>query len=132
MYSEQTNKRELKVLRQRIERREEIIDAYKTIFKITIVIAVILMAISGFTTANLAVRKAEARFRDNFKVYETYTVKYGDTLWSIAKKNAGNTDIIKYIDDIKRSNNLYDDQIKSGDILLLYHFDPEVEQLMNN
>jgi LysM repeat protein len=38
--------------------------------------------------------------------YKTITIKPGDTLWSIAEKNAGNIDIREYIYNVKKINNM--------------------------
>ncbi len=42
------------------------------------------------------------------------TVKSGDTLWSIAKKYRGSTEIRKYIYKIKKINNMDDCKIYKG------------------
>jgi len=51
--------------------------------------------------------------------YKTVMVKYGDTLWDIAKTNANNSDIRKYIFKIKKLNCLSDSNIYPGITLKL-------------
>ncbi len=47
------------------------------------------------------------------------TVRPGDTLWDIAQQNAGNTDIRKYVYDLKKVNQLEDATIYAGQKLYL-------------
>ncbi|HHW30520.1 MAG TPA: LysM peptidoglycan-binding domain-containing protein [Clostridiaceae bacterium] len=49
--------------------------------------------------------------------YITVKIQKGDTLWSIAEKYGGNSDIRKYIFEIKKANNLLNSQIYEGDEL---------------
>lgn len=51
--------------------------------------------------------------------YRTVTVIPGDTLWDIAKANAGNKDIRKYVYDIKKINQLDNATIYVGQTLYL-------------
>ena len=54
------------------------------------------------------------------KVYYTYTVGYGDTLWSIAREIYGDSCDIRYkIDDIERENGIMDSTIYPGMQLLV-------------
>ncbi|MCX8130668.1 MAG: LysM peptidoglycan-binding domain-containing protein [Clostridia bacterium] len=46
--------------------------------------------------------------------YKTIIVRQGDTLWDIANKNNKESDIRKYIYEIKKVNNLNDGNIISG------------------
>jgi len=56
---------------------------------------------------------------DDQKVKETVTVGRGDTLWSIAEKYGEDSDIRKYIFEIKELNNIKGNIIFEGDELLL-------------
>lgn len=49
--------------------------------------------------------------------YIAVKIQKGDTLWSIAEKYGGNSDIRKYIFEIKKANNLLNSQIYEGDEL---------------
>jgi hypothetical protein len=51
--------------------------------------------------------------------YKTVRVHRGDTLWSIAEKYSDNSDIRKYIFEIKKVNNLPNSQIFEGDELIV-------------
>jgi LysM repeat protein len=46
--------------------------------------------------------------------YKTITVKQGDTLWNIAKKNNTNKDIRRFVYEIKKVNNMNTSEILSG------------------
>lgn len=49
--------------------------------------------------------------------YETIRIHRGDTLWSIAERYGGDSDIRKYIYEVKKINNLLTSQIVEGDQL---------------
>ena len=49
--------------------------------------------------------------------YKKVQVHRGDTLWSIAEKYGGNSDIRRYIFEVKKVNNLLTSQIYEGDEL---------------
>lgn len=51
--------------------------------------------------------------------YKTVTVRQGDTLWDIAGKYCGKTEIRKYIYQIKKLNNMDDATIYAGQKLSL-------------
>jgi LysM repeat protein len=51
--------------------------------------------------------------------YRTVTVMPGDTLWDIAQENTDNTDIRKYIYEIKKVNQLENATIYAGQKLYL-------------
>ena len=55
------------------------------------------------------------------KVY----VEYGDTLWTIAKENLSPEykDENELIDEIKKINHLYTDEIYAGDVILVPYFE---------
>lgn len=72
----------------------------------------ILIFISVMAFANSAYGYQKARFKE-------ISVKPGDTLWSIASKYSDNSDIRKYIFDIKRINNMKSSNIYTGAVLLI-------------
>jgi len=51
--------------------------------------------------------------------YQVFRVKEGDTLWEIASLYSQNSDIRKYIYDVKKLNKLSGDTIYAGQVLLL-------------
>lgn len=57
--------------------------------------------------------------------YKVVEIKYGDTLWSIAKENMnpGFHDINEYINEIKECNQLHSDQINRGCSLLIPYYE---------
>lgn len=53
----------------------------------------------------------------NTPEYKTVVVKTGDTLWDIAKTHSPNTDVRKYIYNVRKINKLEDNTIYTGTIL---------------
>jgi len=51
--------------------------------------------------------------------YKSMVVKSGDSLWSIASNNNGNKDIRTIIREIKKINNISQNTINIGDILMV-------------
>ncbi|MCR4787945.1 MAG: LysM peptidoglycan-binding domain-containing protein [Lachnospiraceae bacterium] len=57
-----------------------------------------------------------------YKYYKNVTVTKDDTLWGYAKQYAPDGDYEKYIREVKRTNNLQDDNIQvSSNIILPYY-----------
>lgn len=86
---------------------------YRVCFIILIVIMVILvLAVSNKST-----------FKDNSNYsIESYTVKYGDSLWSIGKDSIGeHADIREWIYSVKDLNNITS-EIHPGDEILIYTY----------
>jgi hypothetical protein len=62
---------------------------------------------------------AAANGADSEDAYETVTIRRGDTLWDLAEKYCGNSDIRRYIEKIKAVNGMEDSTIYEGDIIKL-------------
>ena len=56
-------------------------------------------------------------------IYKVITVERGDTLWDIAETWSGSTDddIRTYIDNICEMNHIHGDNLKEGQLLLIYY-----------
>lgn len=57
--------------------------------------------------------------KNDSESYRILTVSRGDTLWDIAREYRENTDIRKYIYEIRKLNNLSSSDIYEGDLLKL-------------
>jgi len=69
------------------------------------------------------------------KCYTSIEIRYGDTLWGIAKRYMGDEydSITDYIDEIRRINNLTGDHITAGNWLIVsYYVDPISQYLVQN
>lgn len=86
-------------------------------FKFTLFLIFFTIIIFNFFTFTF--NRALADYKDN--EYTIYTVKRGDTLWSIAKENIDNsTDIREYIYNITQLNTIKKDAvIQPGQEILL-------------
>ena len=106
-----------------------------TIVVITIIVSII--AISAFITNKIVTYKQNNTMLDFGRTRHctTYTVKYGDTLWDIAKDmcsiNPEYPDVRVYISEVQEINGIYD--IKAGDIISLpyYEFSNNDEHTVN-
>ncbi|MFQ9933887.1 MAG: LysM peptidoglycan-binding domain-containing protein [Lachnospiraceae bacterium] len=58
------------------------------------------------------------------KYYKSILIQSGDTLWNIAEEyyDKDNTTIIEYIDELKQINGISDENIKSGNYLVISYY----------
>ena len=93
-----------------------------------IAIPVIIAVVTIIATTFITNRYNENRIHDygRTKLYASYTVQSGDTLWSISADMAETMPeyptIKVYLKDLKNSNNMYTDKIYEGDVLQLPYF----------
>lgn len=88
--------------------------------------AVIVTFIFGAVGVHADTRSTGGRSTDEREdefVYQVITVECGDTLWDIADTWAGSTgdDIRTYMDNICEMNRIQEDDLKEGQLLLIYH-----------
>lgn len=60
---------------------------------------------------------ADISYGTKQKEYKLIEIKYGDTLWDIADRYRGNTEIRKFLYEIKKVNSLDTSEIYTGDTL---------------
>jgi hypothetical protein len=110
-------------------------------YAIIISCAVLLVTItaSSFVTIAITNYKNSHSIWDlnRDKMYVEYTVRYGDTLWSIAEDmmtvNPEYRDIRDYVWEVRQTNNLYGD-IKAGQTIMLPYYtvtDPDKVDIYN-
>lgn len=93
---------------------------YITIFS-TVLLLSILILLSVFIISN----KADAQGnKSRIKLVKTIEIQEGDTLWNIASqyKSDEYSDIRVYINEIKKSNNIYSDEIYSGNYIIVPYY----------
>jgi uncharacterized membrane protein len=54
---------------------------------------------------------------DSHSEFEMITVKRGDTLWDLAEERSNGTDIRRYIEKVKKMNDMTDSSVYEGDTL---------------
>jgi len=92
---------------------------YITIFS-TIFLSLLIL-LSVFVITN----KADAQGNNKrIKLVKTIEIQEGDTLWNIASKYKSDEyrDIRVYINEIKKSNNIYSDEIHSGSYIIVPYY----------
>ena len=94
-------------------------------------IIMVCLVVMVFATTVLAItQRASADTPDTRKkTCTSYEIQPGDTLWSIAETYYTEEcqDFRTYIDEIKRTNNMYDDKLISGNHLIVPYYKACVE-----
>ena len=89
-------------------------------------IIMVCLVVMIFATTVLAItqRAAADTPKTRQKTCTSVEVQPGDTLWSIAETYYTDEciDLRTYIDEIKRTNNMYDDKIVSGNYLIVPYY----------
>ncbi|WP_157739398.1 LysM peptidoglycan-binding domain-containing protein [Paenibacillus physcomitrellae] len=89
--------------------------ARKSLIRSLIVVAVLILSLTGFISAFAA-----SVSPGDEPVYDTVIVMPGDTLWNIALANKpSGMDTRKYVHMLTSLNHLHDSSIQAGDILNL-------------
>jgi len=114
--------------RKKLTKAQKFWRAWGETIKAVAIIAIIVTSVV-ITTIKICNFKNNNRMRDygRDKVFTTYTVKHGDTVWSISRDmcilNPEYPNTGKYAAEIMNSNHLnYNGDIKSGDMLILPYF----------
>ena len=130
MTSEQTfanrhsNEKEIS-MRKSINKKSFLYLHQNTIKAIFIIIAIILTTIILIGHLSLFSKASELDNDDNVcKLYKSYEIKEGDSLWSIAKDNC-NFDyqsMNDYLDEVVECNKLLDDKLQPGNFLIIPYY----------
>ena len=88
--------------------------------------AVLVIALIIVIAGN-SVASAQSSTPEKTKMYMSIDIKDGDTLWDIAKEYTFGTDVTveEYIDEICRINEINQDQICSGDYIVVSYYSAE-------
>ena len=84
-----------------------------------------------FGTIAASARDDSALLKNGETIYHEIVVQRGDTLWDIAKEWHGSTedDIRTYMYHVAQMNHLRGDQVKEGQLLLIYCGEKDAEKL---
>jgi len=89
-----------------------------------LVMTFLIVLVFASTVLAITQRASADTIETRRKTCTSVEVQPGDTLWSIAESYYTEecVDICAYIDEIKKTNNLYDDKIVSGNYLIVPYY----------
>lgn len=94
-------------------------------------VGIIVMVSSIVVFTGLSTSASEKEVPGNlYKYYTQVSVEAGDSLWSIAEKfcDSRYVSTLDYIDEVKRMNNISDDNIYAGTKLTVYYYSGEYKE----
>ena len=105
-----------------LNRREEVVRHQKRVIGITLIFIISIGIILG--TSIIAFADSKNKLPEQEKYYTSIQVQPGDTLWNIAKEYTLVTDITieEYINEICEINQINQDQICSGDYIVVSYY----------
>lgn len=114
---------ERRIRNNRIRRRRELRRRFFTLILTLILSAGVSITFFGFRT------KAQSSNEEiQYKYYKSIIIESGDTLWDLAKEY-GSPEYYdsrqEYIDEVMRMNNLADEQITTGQYIIIPYFSSE-------
>lgn len=97
------------------------------LFALLTTIFVLLCMLIGSSMASSGQSKAAQN--DSYKYYTSIEIERGDTLWNIAEEymTPEYGSVQEYVDEIKAVNDLGDDEIHSGQYLMIPYFSSEMK-----
>lgn len=101
-------------------------------FKRNLMLMLFSVAFIAGLVLTVNVMKSNAQQRDadyTYKYFTSIIVEYGDTLYSLAEEytQGYDTDLEKYIDEVKHINHLENDEIRSGQYLVVPYYSQELK-----
>lgn len=111
-----------KEVNEQLNRRAQIVRRERRILALVAILAILLgTGINAFASSNDSA--------EYHKYYTSIQVENGDTLWSIADQYMTGCDMDKqsYIDEVCQLNHLSDDQIHSGDYLIVAYYSTDMQ-----
>lgn len=94
-------------------------------FLLSVSAVAVLVLILLFSSKNITNANENGNNIAKTKYYKTIEVNVGDSLWSIASENKSGEyrTINDYINEVKSINNLGDDEINSGEKLIIPYYE---------
>lgn len=94
-------------------------------FLLSVSAVAVLVLVLLFSNKNITNANENGNNIAKTKYYKTIEVNVGDSLWSIASENKSGEyrTINDYIDEVKNINNLGEDEINSGEKLIIPYFE---------
>ncbi len=117
--------------KERNEKRKKQVRTQRTILGAVIILLVVLLSIifgSRFAYAENQQQNIKAQ-----KYFKSITIASGDTLESIADQyiNSEYRSTKQYVNEVKQMNHMLDDEIKTGDSLVIPYYGYVLEVSMN-
>lgn len=111
------DQRELNRYRKRLHRQIEIRRKVSFFF-----LSIFIIILFTFGLTNITTHANEEISNITYKYFKYYEIQKGDTLWELAKENIDYNyykDIPSYIDEIVEINNISDDSIIAGQVIVV-------------
>lgn len=95
--------------------------------RIALLAATFVLLIAGFSYHTITSKAASEVGDVSYKYFTSIEVVYGDSLWSIAEKYAGEeyASINDYIKEVMKINHLKEDTLSAGQYLIVPYFTKE-------
>lgn len=115
--------RDARVLANRLRRQKQVRRNIIILIVCTVMIITFLISLISFST-----QANDLEHASSYKYYKSIEISKGDTLWSIAKEHFDPEhykDANEYINEVKRMNGLFSDEIQSGSHLIVPYYSSE-------
>ena len=102
--------------------------------KRAIILSFLSLILIGGLALTLNVINSDAQdknVKNTYKYFTSITVEYGDTLYTLAEENIKGHDIEinAYIEEVMHINHLQDEQIQSGQSLIIPYYSEELKRI---
>ena len=112
---------------ENLQKREAVVRIQRSIFAIAIILIISLGILLSTSINAMASGKGDVASYN--KYYKSIRIEAGDTLWSIADEYIADLNINKqdYIREICELNGIYEDEIRTGDYVVITYYSKEVK-----
>ncbi len=112
-----------KELNDKLDKRARVVTIQKRVLIMAIIciLFIIILLTSGMNIF------ASAEEKEVYTYYKSIEIDENDTLWSIAKEYAPDSDIENYIAEVEEMNGIDGNQIHTGDYIIVPYYSSDVK-----